>query len=93
MSQEQPTRSERFDEVLGQVRSSTPLATVELIARQLDRAADARARIEEEGLVVRDVKGSVVPHPGIAIELAATKLATDLLGKERAGKRADPTPA
>jgi hypothetical protein len=54
---------------------------VTLIATQLDRAEEAAERIAREGSVVRDTKGSVIAHPAIAIELAATKLAADLLGK------------
>jgi len=69
--------------VAKQCREKTPESLIELIARQLDRADEAKQRIEREGSVVRDMKGSVMPHPAIAIELAATKAAADLLGKHK----------
>ena len=81
------TRSRNFEAVADQVRSNTPDAIIELIARQLDRCDDARARIEREGAVVRDVKGCVVAHPSIAIELQATKCAADLLAKHKRGTK------
>jgi len=69
--------------VYAQVRAKTPEAIIELIANQLDRAAEAAKRIKEEGTVVRDPKGSVVAHPAISIEIAATKLAAELLAKHK----------
>lgn len=48
----------------------------------------AKERIEKEGSFVRDMKGSVVPHPAITIELAATKTAAELLMKNAARIRA-----
>lgn len=83
MSQEQHTQSKNYECVRGQVRPNTPPAIVQLIARQLDRADDAHERIEQEGSVVRDMRGSVIPHPAIQIELAATKTAADLLAKHK----------
>ena len=62
MNPEQPTRSKNYDAVAAQLRDETPEAVVELIARQMDRADDAKARIETEGSVVRDMKGSVIPQ-------------------------------
>jgi len=79
----QPKRPPKFAEIAAQVKPNTPAALVELLARQLERADDAAERIVEEGSVVRDPRGSVVPHPGIAIELGATKIAADLLSKHR----------
>lgn len=66
-----------------QVNKNTPMAIVEVIAAQMDRAADAKKRIEEEGIVVRDMKGSVIPHPAIKIEIEAGKIIADLVGKNR----------
>jgi len=66
-----------------QVAMGTPDAIIGLIAKQLDRAENASERIEREGLVVRDMKGSVVAHPAIAVEASATKQAADLLEKHR----------
>lgn len=81
--QKQNSPSKNFDLVARQVREGTPETVVELIARQVDRANEAKERIEREGSVVRDPKGSVVEHPAIKIEIAATKLAADLLGRSR----------
>ena len=53
------------------------------IARQMDRADEAQKRILEEGLVVRDMKGSVIAHPAIQIEKDACKIITDLLHRHR----------
>ena len=81
---EQPTLSEELlDEVFDQCHPSTPTATVEAIAQQIQLARDARARIDEEGIVVRDMRGAVIPHPAIAIEASAVKLYTDLLRKAK----------
>ncbi|MCP3904771.1 MAG: hypothetical protein GY715_14180 [Planctomycetes bacterium] len=64
--------------------SDTPPAVVDLITEQLELADKSRKRIADEGIVVRDMRGSVIPHPAIAIEAAATKLISDLLFKWRA---------
>lgn len=75
---------ELLDEVFEQCHESTPTHTVEAIVIQIQLAREARARIVEEGIVVRDMRGSVIPHPAIAIESSATKLYTDLLRKAKA---------
>jgi hypothetical protein len=72
-----------LDRVYEQVRDNTPRSICELIARQLDRADEAAERILREGTVVRDLKGSVVAHPAIAIEITATKLACELISKHK----------
>lgn len=74
---------ELLDEVFEQCHSSTATATVEAIALQIQLARDARARVEEEGIVVRDMKGAVVPHPAIKIEADAMRLYTDLLRRAK----------
>ena len=81
MNQKQPTQSRNYKLASEQVRSATPVSIIELISRQLDRADDAKERIDREGSVVRDMKGSVIAHPAIAIEKEATKLSAELLGK------------
>lgn len=75
--------STNLESVREQVRADTPESLIELIAKQLDRASEAAERIEKEGSVVRDMKGSVIPHPAILIEQNATKLAADLLTKNK----------
>ena len=86
MNQPQHTRSSNRELVELQVSDRTPESIVELIARQLDRADEAHERIRREGSVVRDMKGSVIPHPAIAVEITATKLASDLLTKNKHGR-------
>ncbi len=83
MKQGPNLRSRNYKTVASQVDTGTPVSVIELIARQLDRADDANQRIVEEGSVVRDMRGGVIPHPAIQIELAATKLAADLLKKNQ----------
>lgn len=73
-------------EVAAQVKPGTPGAIVDLIAKQLERAKEAASRIETEGSVVRDMKGSVIAHPAIRIELDATRLAAELLARHK-GRR------
>jgi uncharacterized protein (DUF342 family) len=62
-----------------QVKARTPTAVIEMIETQLERAREAGERVAREGSVVRDMKGAVIPHPAIAIEAAAQKLAAGLL--------------
>mgnify|MGYP003640760349 CR=1 FL=1 len=81
MGSRQPTRSKNYKKVEEQLRDGTPTAVLELIATQLDRADDAAERISREGSVVRDPRGTVIPHPAIQIEIGATKLAADLFRK------------
>lgn len=56
---------------------------VELLASQIDIAEDARKRIQTEGIVVRDLKGSVIEHPAIKIEQAALKIIESLIHKHQ----------
>lgn len=65
--------------VAEQVKARTPTAVIEMIETQLERAREAGERVAREGSVVRDMKGAVIPHPAIAIEAAAQKLAAGLL--------------
>lgn len=70
-----------LEELNGQVMPMTPQSIRESIAVQILTARKARSRIEEEGLVVRDPKGSVIAHPAIKIEADAIKLFTQLINK------------
>lgn len=45
---------------------------VEAFCAQVVRMRDAQARVDAEGLVVADAKGLPVPHPALALELAAS---------------------
>ncbi len=80
MSQQQPIPSDDLrNEVYDQVKDFAPDAVVEAIAVQLGTAREARERINREGSVVRDVKGSVIAHPAIKVEADAIKISTALL--------------
>ncbi len=81
MSQNTPTQSANYLLIKGQVRDKTPDTIVHQIALQLDRSDEAKERIEKEGIVVRDMKGSVISHPAIKIEIDACKLIAELLTK------------
>lgn len=66
-----------------QVADTTPQSIIDIIFKQMERAADANKRIEKEGLVVRDMKGSVIAHPAIQIEINAQKIISDLIAKNK----------
>ena len=85
MSQEQVTSlaDECFYEIKSQIRKNAPDATIEAIASQLLLARESRNRINEEGSVVRDMRGAVIAHPAIKIESDAIKLYTALMDKNR----------
>jgi hypothetical protein len=70
-----------IEELQGQLKTSTPTAVFEAVAIQIHTAREARGRIEKEGSVVRDMKGSVIPHPAIKIEADAIKIYTGLIAK------------
>jgi len=79
MSQNIHTQSANLEFAKGEVAKSTPQSIINGIATQMDRVDEAKKRIDEEGIVVRDLKGSVIPHPAIKIEADAIKLIADLL--------------
>ena len=86
MSQEPLTPLEDLiEEVYTQVRPHTPYAVVEAIAVQIGQAREARGRVESEGSVVRDMKGSVIPHPALKVEIDAIKVYTALLQRHGVG--------
>jgi len=66
-----------------QVDKSTTEAVISIIATQMERAAEAKRRIDEEGIVVRDMKGSVIPHPAIKIEIEAGKIIAEMIQKNK----------
>jgi len=78
-------KSQSMEHARKQVNTDTPEAIIEIIAAQMDRKEDAANRIETEGIVVRDMRGSVIPHPAIKIEIEAGKIIADLCKKHCAG--------
>ncbi len=83
MKQPTPTHSKNYETAENACDDETPLPIIGMISRQLDIAEDARHRIEREGIVVRDIRGTVVAHPAIEIENKATKLAHELIVKHK----------
>ena len=65
------------------VAKDTPKIMIELLASQIGIADEARARIIEEGIVVRDMKGSVIKHPAIEVELKAMRAIQDIINSNR----------
>ena len=70
-----------IENIRNQVKVRTPQTIIDMIAAQMERIKEAKKRIDEEGIVVRDLKGAVVPHPAIKIEQDTIKLVADLLKK------------
>ena len=84
-SQKQPTQLDKIkQELLKDLKADTPQTVLEAIAIQVYTAREARKRIDEEGSVVRDSRGSVIAHPAIKIEASAIKLYTSLIEKNQA---------
>ncbi len=72
-----------YEKVKEQVKSYTPEIVINLIADNLTIIDEAIKRISEEGVVVRDLKGGVIPHPAIKIETDVGKTVSDLMEKYR----------
>jgi hypothetical protein len=70
-------------EIKEQVRDKTPVGIVDILVQQEARRQEAGERIDKEGSVVRDLKGAVVAHPALKIEIEAGKIIADLLAKYR----------
>ena len=77
-----------IESVREQCKPNTPETIINLIARQLIIANQSAKRIEAECIVVRDLKGGVIEHPAIKIEVNATKLAAELITKNKATRPA-----
>ena len=83
MSQDIPTKSDNIKLATEQVSKTTPQSIINAIAIQMDRLDESKKRIDDEGIVVRDLKGSVIPHPAIKIEADATKLMSELISRNK----------
>lgn len=83
MSRATATKSPNLEKAIRQVYKGTAPVIIEAIAIQMDRIDESKRRIDEEGVVVRDLKGSVIPHPAIKVEQDAIKLINDLIAKNR----------
>ncbi len=54
------------------VLSGADAAAAEAFCVQVARLRDAQQRVDAEGAIVADEKGRPVPHPALAMELAAS---------------------
>lgn len=70
MSQCTPTPSTET-EVRAQLAGDTPDIVVEAVGHHLETFREAKRRIADEGIVVRDMRGAVVAHPAIEVAKAA----------------------
>jgi phage terminase small subunit len=60
-------------EIIEQCRSNTPEKIIDMIVELATIANDAKKRIDNEGTVVRTLKGDVIAHPAIKIHSDTTK--------------------
>ena len=91
MKRELPTKLEikKYDVDFGecfkmaaiQLHPKTEETIIRSLAIQISRLEESKQRIDIEGIVVRDLKGSVISHPAIKIEQDATKLIADMVKK------------
>lgn len=58
-----------------------PKTVVQAIKENIEIAQECGKRIREEGVVVRDLNGTVIEHPSIKTQQAAIRLYTDLIKK------------
>ncbi len=69
-----------------QISRRAPESIIDILVIQLNRVEEANIRIEKEGIVVKDSKGSVIPHPAIEIEMKAQKMISDTVKRYRSIK-------
>lgn len=67
------------DKAISLMQNKTPQGIIGILADKLAILSHAKQRIDKEGLVVRDLKGSVIPHPALNIIKDAEKTMIDLL--------------
>ena len=75
------------ENVIMQVTPDCPQSVIDIIVRKLQIIKRASARVDEEGIVVRDLKGSVVAHPAIKIETESMTIVSGLLKTYKRAKR------
>lgn len=84
MSHDTATQSEIDeieDDLMIQLSDSTPKGIIKIIIGQILIARDAKQRIADEGIVVRNIGGLIIPHPAIKIQNDAEKIVAGLIGK------------
>jgi len=68
-----------LDKAMDETKRTTPFGIVQILADKYKRLDDAKRRIDEEGLIVRDQKGSVIEHPALKIITTHEKEILDIL--------------
>ena len=66
-------------EITTQCKANTPERVIDIIAEHVVIASEAKTRIEQEGTVVRTLKGDVIQHPAIKVHADATKIVANLM--------------
>lgn len=61
------------------VDPETPPAIVEALAIQIQTARQARALVQEHGIVIRDARNNGVEHPALVIERTAQAAISQIL--------------
>lgn len=69
------------EDVACQLTDDVPDAVFDIIVGQVEIAQEARLRIKNEGIVVRNIGGMIIPHPAIKIQNDAEKIIASLVGK------------
>lgn len=71
----------KFDaaKIAGECIARTPPRLVETICEYRRIAAEALAKVDAEGTVVRTLKGDVIAHPAIKVHAEASRAETALL--------------
>ena len=81
MSRKRPTLHDFVAMASNDCKPSTPGRIIEILGSQRMVIADAQKRIEEEGLVVRNLNGDIIPHPAIKIMNEAQKIEAGFLSR------------
>lgn len=68
-----------IEEIAAICQTKTPRRVVEMIAEHRRIAAEALAKVNAEGTVVRTLKGDVIQHPAIRVHAEAAKAEAALL--------------
>jgi len=68
-----------IDQVRGAVLAETPEPLVEAMASQVDAMRQARALVDQDGVMVRDGKQNPIPHPCLELERQAQKTLNELM--------------
>ena len=85
MSQNTRISSKSMEYARRQVNSRVAPAVIDSIAMLKDKIDDAEERVADEGIVVRDMKGSVIAHPAIKISEDAMKAMLNIIERVTKG--------